>query len=67
MKFEVEVLHSWTSSKSLHFILEAEDEESAGDKALLEARNSHKDDWSDTRTCDFQEETEYIQEIKDGS
>ncbi len=67
MKFEVQVTHLWTSSKSLHFELEAEDEESARDEALSEARNSDVDDWGDTRTDDFQEQIEDIQEIKDGS
>lgn len=66
-KFEVTVSQTWISSKSIHFELEAEDEESARDEAISESRSSHNDDWSGIVTNNFEEQVEEIEEIKDGS
>lgn len=66
-RFEVTVSHAWLNSKTIHFTVIAPNEKEAKDEALLQARSSHPDDWSDIRMADFIEEIEEIGEIKDGT
>lgn len=67
MKFEVTVSHTWANSKTIHFTVIAPNEKEAREEALLEARASDPDDWSDIRMADFIESIEEIEVYKDGS
>jgi len=67
MKFEVIVSHTWINSKTIHFTVIAPNEKEAREEALLQARSSDPQDWSDTRMADFIESVEEIGEIENGS